>query len=176
MNRINVYSSPGEDDYTAPAKLGWFDPSAAERFDQDTRWDGNNMIGVITGSQWVDEYLYRTRGGRWVRNHDAHRYCNGPDTYEFITDGQARDWLLRSECNDDAVQRFFGEIEEERGPGRPEIGGAVHVRFGADLLAMVDTYAAQRSISRAEAIRRLTQDAVTRARVNEAPLSPRDNR
>jgi len=41
---------------------------------------------------------------------------------------------------------------------------------------MVDTYAAQRGISRAEAIRWLTQDAVTRARVNEAPLSPRDNR
>jgi hypothetical protein len=62
------------------------------------------------------------------------------------------------------------------GAGRPAIGGAVNVRFGADLLAMVDAYAASRGISRAEAVRRLTQDAVTRAWVNEAPLSPRDNR
>jgi metal-responsive CopG/Arc/MetJ family transcriptional regulator len=56
------------------------------------------------------------------------------------------------------------------------MGGRVTVDLGSELLAMVDAYAASRAISRAEAVRRLTQDAVTRARVNEAPLSPRDNR
>jgi hypothetical protein len=175
MTRINVYTTADDSDYAAydakPELLGWFDTASAELFEQDKRWDGSNMVGVITGSQWVDEYLYRTKGGRWVRNRDARRYMNGPDTYEFITDEQARDWLLRSEANDEAAERFFGPVEDERGPGRPEIGGAVHVRFGEELLAMVDAYAAGRSISRAEAIRRLTQDAVTRARVNDtAPL------
>lgn len=146
MGRINVY---------ADAELaGWFDPDSAERFDQDTEWDGHNSIGVITKSQWVDEYLYRTKGGRWVLNEDAHRYMNGPDTYRFITDDEAKDWLLRSVCNDEAVERFFDKIEEERGPGRPKIGNEVLVRLG-DLLGPVDDYAARTALNRAEAIRDL---------------------
>jgi len=124
--------------------------------------------GNHTGSQWVDEYLYRTKGGRWVRNHDAHRQMGGPDTYEFYDDEQARDWLLRSECNDEAVARFFGEVEEERGPGRPEVGGAVHVRLGA-LLANVDAYAEAEQCPRAEAIRRLVLNGLR----NPAAPAPR---
>jgi len=173
MTRVNVYSKPGE--YAGPCAgaelLGWFDTSSAEIFEQGKEWNGSNMVGVLTGSEWVDEYLYRTKGGRWVLNKDAHRYMNGPDTYEFITDAEAQDWLLRSEANDEAVTRYFGEIAEEedrRAPGRPAIGTAVNVRLGDDLLAMVDQYAAERSISRAEAIRRLTQDAVTRSRAATA--------
>ncbi len=158
MTRINVYSQPdeygtyGSPDATAEL-LGWFNPDTAERFDQDTRWDGNNMIGVITGSQWVDEYLYRTKGGRWVLNQDAHRYRNGPDTYQFLTGAQAKDWLLRSECNDAAVAKYFGPVEEERGPGRPGIGGKALISIGDDLLGEVDAYAKENSQSRAEVVR-----------------------
>jgi hypothetical protein len=155
MSRVNVYTSAGESGYDfQPTLLGWFNPARSERFDQDTEWDGNNMVGVLTGSQWVDECLYRTAGGRWVRNHDATRYCSGPDTYEFLTDEQAKDWMLRSGNHDDAIERFFGEIEDEKGPGRPEIGTPVQVRLG-DLLPAVDAYAAECGIKRAEAVRRL---------------------
>jgi hypothetical protein len=155
--RVNVYDSLS--DYEAgeglhAELLGWFDPAKAECFEQDKDWDGNNMVGVMSGSQWVDEYLYRTKGGRWVRNHDATRCMSGPDTYEFLTDEQAKDWLLRSGNHDDAVERFFGEIEDEKGPGRPEIGTPVNVRLG-DLLGPVDAYAADCGIKRAEAVRRL---------------------
>lgn len=168
MTRVNVYARTDEYSEGTPELLGWFDMQAAERFDSGTHWDGSNSISIITGSQWVDEYLFRTKGGQWVLNHDASRYRNGPDTYVFITADEARDWLIRSENNDAAVERLFGELpeEEDRRVGRPEIGGAVHIRFGDDLLAMVDEYARQRSISRAEAIRRLTTDAVTRGRAN----------
>jgi hypothetical protein len=173
MTRVNVYS---QDEYEPRTLLGWFDTSSAELFEQAKEWDGSNMIGVITKDQWIDEYLYRTKGGRWVLNKDAHRYMNGPDTYEFIAGDEAQDWLLRSEANDEAVERYFGEIEDERGPGRPEVGAAVHVRLGDDLLAMVDAYASERGIKRAEAIRRLTTDAVTRDAANAGPLTPQVNR
>lgn len=169
MTRINVYSQP--DEYgtfgspgAGPELLGWFDDDKAEIFHQDKRWDGSNMIGVITGSQWVDEYLYRTKGGRWVRYHDAHRAYNGPRVYEFLTDKQARDWLLRSECNDDAVQRFFGEIEEERGPGRPKIGGKALISIGDDLLGQVDAYAKENGTARAEVVRIALGEFLTAAR------------
>ncbi len=41
-----------------------------------------------------------------------------------------------------------------RGPGRPEIGGAVHLRLG-ELLDQVDEWARERNISRSAAVRRL---------------------
>lgn len=44
----------------------------------------------------------------------------------------------------------------QRGPGRPAIGGAVHVRLG-DSVDRVDRYARENGISRAEAVRRLTE-------------------
>jgi hypothetical protein len=162
MTRVNVYSQTDEWSEGKPELLGWFDPASAERFEQAKEWDGNNIIGVITGSQWIDEYLYRTKGGRWIRNHDAHRYMNGPDTYEFLTDEQAKDWLLRSGNHDDVIERFFGDIPEENGPGRPEIGSAVHVRLGG-LLTAVDAYAEANGIKRAEAVRRLVADGLDSA-------------
>jgi hypothetical protein len=148
MTRINVHNPL---DGTLD---GWFDPDKAERFDSDRRWDGHNRVSVITGSAWVDEWLYRTRRGRWVLNRDSSRYNSGPFSYEFVDDNAARDWLLRSEGNDDAAGRFFGDIPEESGPGRPEIGGAIHVRLG-ELLADLDAYAQAEKCSRAEAVRRL---------------------
>jgi hypothetical protein len=162
MTRINIYAPADEYGDEKPALLGWFDPANAECFEQGKEWDGNNMIGVISRSEWIDEYLYRTKGGKWVRNHDAHRYMGGSDTYQFVTDAEARDWLLRSEANDEAVKRLFGDVadEEDRRAGRPEIGGAVHVRLG-EALAKVDAYAAERKIKRADAVRLLAEGGLS---------------
>jgi hypothetical protein len=158
MTRINIYTSDDEQayGYGKPSLLGWFDPATSEAFEQDTRWDGNNMVGVITGSQWVDECLYRTKGGKWVRNNNATRYMGGPNTFEFLADDEARDWLLRSECNDEAIERFFGDVaeEEDRRPGRPTIGEPVGVRLG-DHLPAIDEFAARAGLKRAAAVRRL---------------------
>jgi hypothetical protein len=44
--------------------------------------------------------------------------------------------------------------------GRPEIGQPVNIRLTSDLLEGVDAFAAARSISRAEAIRRLLDRAL----------------
>lgn len=154
MSRINIYNV---DEYGDKTLEGWFDPTTATRYNQDTEWNGHNMVGVITRSEFVDEYLYRTKGGRWVLNHDASRYCNGPDTYAFLTDEQARDWLLRSERNDDVIEQYFGEVEEERGPGRPEVGDAYNLRFPAALMAQIDARAQAEGVKRAEMVRRLCE-------------------
>jgi hypothetical protein len=156
VSRINVYAEADPYSDEPAALLGWFDPTSAERFDQGKEWDGNNMIGTVSGSQWIDEYLYRTKGGRWVRNTDSTRHMGGPDEYRFITDEEAKDWMLRSGNADEEIERFFGELPEETGPGRPEVGGAVHVRLG-ETLAPVDEYAARIGLKRAAAVRRLVE-------------------
>jgi len=149
MGRINILAEDG-------TLAGHFLTEKATLFSDGKRWDGNNMIGESSGSQWVDEYLYRTAGGKWVLNVDSTRYMSGPDRFEYATAEQAREWLLRSKNNDEAIEKYFGDIpdEEDRRPGRPEIGEPVQVRFG-DLLSAVDAYAAAKGIKRAEAIRQL---------------------
>lgn len=155
MDRIKITET---DEFGDVVKVNWFDRNAAERFGEPTRWDGNNHRGVISGLQIGFECLYRTKGGRWVRYYDASSEFNGPEYYEFITDEVARTWLLRAN-QDDAVERFFGELEEEKGPGRPEVGPATSVRLGEELTAKVDA-ARQAGESRAAAIRRLLADAL----------------
>lgn len=156
MTRINVYDT---DEYTGEKTLvGWFDPASSETFEEGTYWDGNNHRGVISGLQVGSECLYRTKGGRWVRHYDATSEFNGPEFYEFLTDEQARTWLLRA-SEDEAVEKYFGEVEEEKGPGRPEVGPATNVRLGEELTKKVDA-AREDGESRAAAIRRLLASAL----------------
>jgi hypothetical protein len=155
MDRIKIAE---QNEHGEVVKVNWFDRDAAERFDEGTRWDGNNHRGVISGLQIGFECLYRTKGGRWVRYYDASSEFNGPQFYEFITDDEARTWLLQAD-KDDAVEQYFGEIEEEKGPGRPEVGPATNVRLGEELTAKVDA-ARQEGESRAAAIRRLLTAAL----------------
>lgn len=148
MNRINVYSHNAEWDYEGTRTLeGWFDSSKADRW-TDADYNGNGSGGTGRG-----QAVIHTAGGRWILENWSN-WQGEEDRYEYITDDDAKDWLLRNH-NDDAVTKHFGEIEEERGPGRPEIGAAVHVRLGDDLLAQVDAFRAVSGASRAEAIRTL---------------------
>lgn len=155
MARINIYGT----DYTTgeTARLGWFDPATAEEFREGTRWDGHNHIRVCSGGQVGFEVLYRTKRGRWVLNRDFRNEFNGGDTYRFLSDDEARDWLIRSEINDAAVERFFGELEPERGPGRPPVGTQVKVRVPDETLAALDARAEADGITRAALIRRLVE-------------------
>jgi hypothetical protein len=163
MSRINVYYRDPQG--SQGSLLGWFDDEKLEEvIKEDTEWDGNNWRGKMSGLQCGHESLYRTSGGRWVRHYDARREYNGPEFYEFLTAEQAREWLLRAE-EDKIVEKYFGKLEEEAGPGRPEIGGAVHVRLGEEL-ARVDAWAKEHKVKRAEAVRRLVAvglDAVASA-------------
>jgi hypothetical protein len=149
MDRINVYSYPDDE----PRFLdGWFDRDAADRYSEATDWDGHNHISRATRSQWDHETLYRTTGGRWILNAWSRRQ-GSLETFEFVTAEDAKTWLLANE-HDAAAAQHFGPIEEEKGPGRPEVGPAVNIRFPADLLAVVDEAASGQGITRAEYVRR----------------------
>lgn len=161
MSRTGVYTY--EEFSTERTVVGWFDPERAKAvYYQGKDWDGSNMIGTITSApvEFVDTWLYLTAGGRWVEYRNASRYFNGAITFEYLTDDEARDWLLRSEANDEAIEEHFGEIPEEVGPGRPEIGPAFSVRFPAELVTRVDAASASAGVSRAGWLRQVAQDAL----------------
>ena len=154
MARIKVgYTGNGHEH-----EPGWFESTSAEHWAEDTYWDGNNHRGKCSHLQIGHEALYRTAGGRWVLYHDGSSEFNGPEYYKFVTDDEARTWLLNTDL-DEIVEKYFGEMAEEAGPGRPEVGGAVHVRLG-ELLPRVDEYSAGLGITRAEGVRRLIGSAL----------------
>lgn len=149
MDRIKVTEA---DDTGAPARIGWFDRDTAESFDEGTRWNGQNHVSLHTSDKFDHQILYRTAEGRWVLRGWSQR-DGRPDTYEWIGDDRARDWLILS-GNDEAAERHLGDIEPERGPGRPAIGPPITVRFPADVLEVLDATAKAEDITRAEFIRR----------------------
>lgn len=137
---------------------GWFDQEKAERVDEETTWDGQQQVGVISGipAQFGWSSLWRTAGGRWVIEVDAKRHYNGPHVYTFATDDEARDWLLRSggEKAEQWLERYLGSVEPEAGPGRPAIGPTVKIVVPDDLLARAGEVAAAEGVARAEVLRR----------------------
>ena len=170
MTKITVYRY---DEMNSPTQAeGWFtleeaeampeaDPMTAARHAQAMR-RGEPALGV-------KETLYHTSHGRWVlktawhidecgrfvddeSDVDLHSGGGGP-RYQFLSDAHAIDWLRRNRY-EDRIQQYLPELPDERGPGRPEIGGRVQVRLG-HLLPAVDSYAADHRCSRAEAVRLL---------------------
>jgi hypothetical protein len=106
-DRINVYGEAGE-------LSGWFDRDEARVFYEDTWFDGHNHVSIATGTRYEHEALLRTEGRRWVL-HWWSQWQGSRETYRFITDEQAREWLLKNN-EDQAVEEFLGPIEDERGP------------------------------------------------------------
>lgn len=150
MTRINVYRY---DDLDGKTLDGHFDIDRAEKFEEGTRWDGNNHVSLHVGDKFDHQTLYRTAKGRWVLNNWS-QWQGREETYEFITDDQAREWLLIAK-EDAAVEKYLGEIEEERGPGRPAVGAVLNVRFPDDVRARLDERAAGEGVAVAEMVRRL---------------------
>ncbi|PJE97113.1 hypothetical protein CUT44_14115 [Streptomyces carminius] len=157
MPRVNVFAYPiSEYGQDGPQLVGWFNPDSAIKYDEGTRWDGNNNVSVNPVGQFGHQALYRTKGGRWVLNTWS-QWEGSEGKYEFVDDATAKDWLLRND-EDDAVEQWFGELEEEAGPnlgGRPAVGTKVETRLPDDVLAALDERAKAEGIPRAEMIRRL---------------------
>jgi hypothetical protein len=149
MTRTNVYH---HDEYDGDTLAGWFDQDRATAYDGACEWDGSNSADINVGAnRW--QTLYRTAQGRWViENRSA--WEKEPTTYRFAEPTDAREWLLKNGY-DKAVIRHFGPVEEERGPGRPEVGPAVHTRLPQDLVDSIDAMAKDSGVSRAEMIRDL---------------------
>lgn len=155
MARINVY---GNDEFDGNYLAGWFDSDKAEMIEGRQEWDGSNMADVHAGANRGQD-LYRTAKGRYVLSRWS-SWQNEDTTYEFVTEERAREWLLVNQ-SDETAEKWFGEIEEERGPGRPEtVGGKpINLKLGDDLTAKVDA-AKRTGESRAATVRRLLADAL----------------
>lgn len=62
------------------------DLTDADKWDEDTYWDGNNNVSCATGSQWNHETLHRTKRGSWIIWHTSqvqgtpsgYRECENP--------------------------------------------------------------------------------------------------
>lgn len=158
MERINIT----EADEGGSRLIGWFDLDKATRFSEDADWDGSNNISVNTGDQFEHQTAYRTAQGRWVLRCWS-QWQGRLDQWSYMTDGDAREWLLRNR-EDEAVAKYFGDVEEERGPGRPGIGSPVQIRFEDDQLAAIDASATRNGISRAEAVRQMVHQSLAAQR------------
>lgn len=161
MTRITVYTKDGD------ARLGWFDLDAAEVVQvEGTHWDGNNHTGILSGLRTETAALYRTKGGRWVENVDARRECDGRNEWRFLTDDQARAWILSCGADDAEINlaKWFPDTPDESGPGaqggRPAIGAPINVAYPKDLLQRIEAAAKADNISRAEWLRRAAEKAL----------------
>jgi hypothetical protein len=78
----------------------WFNDETAVIFREDTNWDGRNHISVPTGSQWEHEWMYYTKGGKWVLNSFSN-YIGIRETYEQIDESAAIEWMVENRCFED---------------------------------------------------------------------------
>lgn len=166
MDRVTIYET---DEHTGDrVRIGHFDLDAAtEILEEDRRWNGQNMIGVVSGMQINRAHLYRTAGGRWVEHQDHRPEFNGPDVWRYLTDDQAREWMLKSgdDAAEAALAKWFPELPAEEGPnpkgGRPAIDGITFpVKFPRPLLERVDAAAKASGLSRTAWLRQVSAAAV----------------
>jgi hypothetical protein len=62
--------------------------------------DGSNMIGVLTGSQWHYQTLYRSRKGRYYVEHLS-CVSGQRDHVEWVSNEEACRWLLACDYDPD---------------------------------------------------------------------------
>jgi hypothetical protein len=168
MTRITVYRY---DQNNQPAEAeGWFTPESAHAMTEANPMTAERYADAMRRgkpARVVIETLFHTGEGRWVRKDAIHvddrgrwteneagaRSTHGFPHYRFLSDAEALDWLTRNGY-EDRIAAYLPDLPQEKGPGRPEVGGLVQVRLGK-LLPSVDAYATEHRCSRAEAVRRL---------------------
>jgi hypothetical protein len=74
----------------------WFNKAKATRWDEGTRWNGNNHISLATGSQWDHEELFRTDSGQFIL-HSWSQWQGSSEGYEFIDSASAVVWLATND-------------------------------------------------------------------------------
>ena len=86
----------------------WFDPTKAKKWEEGTRWDGNNHVSLAPGCEKFDhETLYRTTGGSWIVYHWS-QWQGSRDYYQQVSPEQAAEWLIACEHE---IPKALREIE-----------------------------------------------------------------
>lgn len=88
----------------------WFNPEAAESFEEATFHDGHNTISKATGSQWEHETLYRTPKKTWVI-HRRGDWQGSRETYTIVPASQAHTWLIANDHGDDVPEDVRSGLE-----------------------------------------------------------------
>ena len=91
----------------------WFSSETAELFKKETYHNGKNWISKSTGSQTEHEYLYSTKGGRFILNSFSN-YQGIQDTYEEISNEEAAVWFSKNGFEPhQACEKEFKDLEIE---------------------------------------------------------------
>lgn len=67
--------------------------NATAKWEDGTFFDGHNRISIATGSQWVNQRLYRSRKGRYYIE-TVSRIQGQRDHAEWCSPEEAARWLL----------------------------------------------------------------------------------
>jgi hypothetical protein len=67
--------------------------NATAKWDEETRWNGNNHVSVVTGSQWNHQTLYKSRRGRYYIECTSQWQGSTPRA-EWVSPEEAARWLL----------------------------------------------------------------------------------
>jgi len=88
---------------TKNASASWRDKSES---------DGQNMVSLATGSQWIDATLYRSRKGRYYVV-TSPRIQGRNDHAEWVSPQEAARWLLSQTIDlPEDLKKFEAEISE----------------------------------------------------------------
>lgn len=92
MARYTIYSEG-----TEPDDLGVIvdTEKAAQKWEEDTFWNGNNHISKATGDQWTHQTLYRSAKGRYYIEYHS-QWQGSVDHAEFIDEERAAFWLIQN--------------------------------------------------------------------------------
>ena len=82
--------------------------NAAQCWEEDTRWNGNNHISVNTGSQFDHQKLYKSRKGRYYVESWSQWQGSTPHA-EWVSPEEAARWLLR---NDEELPADLEQYED----------------------------------------------------------------
>ena len=86
---------------------GWFNTSKATKWDEDSRWNGNNHISCATNSQWDHETLYLTKKGVWILS--GYSQWQGSTPWcRRIDANEATQWLITN--NHDAPEQLTNYV------------------------------------------------------------------
>lgn len=83
--------------------------NATKHWNEDTHFDGRNMVSNATGSQWKHETLYRSKKGRYYIEHDSQ--WQGDESFAtWLTNEEAVAWLV---LNGHDLPKDLQKLEDE---------------------------------------------------------------
>lgn len=159
IDTADVNYDPYEPDrYQPRCRAGYFTEERAEYWHGAKAVFVGSLADVNTRDQNRGQGLYRTAQGRWVLRTWSN-WQGEADTHTYLTDDEARDWLVFND-REEIAEQYFGAIAEERGPGRPEEGTRIDVRIPDDVLAEIAGHAEANGRNRSAEIRALIDEAL----------------